>query len=148
MEQQGARKTVKYQLIPTPEQARTLETVLWRCRELYNAGLQERKAACKQCGVCVSFAVQSAQLPAIKEVRPQYRDINAQVLQDVLHRLDKTFQAFFRRVKNGEQPGYPRFQGRDRYRSFTYPQVGAHGGAVLDGGMLSLSQIGRIPMRL
>ncbi len=58
--------------------------------------------------------MQSAQLPAITEARPEYRDINAQVLQDVLHRLDRAFQAFFRRVKAGEQPGYPRFQGKDR----------------------------------
>jgi putative transposase len=70
------------------------------------------------------------------------------VLQDVLHRLDKAFAAFFRRDAAGEHPGYPRFQGRDRYNSFTYPQVGEHGGAVLDGGILSLSKIGRIRMRL
>lgn len=142
------RKTFKYQLMPTPQQERALEHVLWRCRELYNAGLEERKAAWEKCRVSVNFAMQSAQLPGIKEVRPEYRDINAQVLQDVLHRLDKTFQAFFQRVKNGETPGYPRFQGRSRYHSFTYPQVGEHGRAVLDGGILSLSKIGRIPIRL
>src|SRR6516225_4172679 len=148
MDKQSVRKTFKYQLLPTPEQERTMATVLWRCRELYNAGLEERKAAWEKCGVSVTFAMQSAQLPAIKEVRPDYRDINAQVLQDVLHRLDKAFAAFFRRVQAGEQPGYPRFQGQDRYNSFTYPQVGAHGGAALDGGMLSLSKIGRIRTRL
>ena len=86
-------------------------------------------------------------MPGIKEVRPEYRNVNAQVLQDVLHRLDTAFQAFFRRVKNGEHPGYPRFQGTDRYNSFTYPQVGEHGGAVLDGGVLSLSKIGRLRLR-
>ena len=51
-----------------------------------NAGLQERKEAWERCGVSVTFAMQSAQLPGIKEVRPEYREINAQVLQDVLHR--------------------------------------------------------------
>jgi putative transposase len=96
----------------------------------------------------VTFATQSAQLPGIKGVRPEYHDLNAQVLQDVLHRLERAFQAFFRRVQAGERPGYPRFQGRSRYQSFTYPQVGAHGGAVLDGGLLSLSKIGRIPLRM
>ena len=121
---------------------------MWRCRELYNAGLQARKAAWEQRRVSVSFAMQSAQLPAIKEVRQQYNDLNAQVLQDVLHRLDRAIAAFFRRVQAGAQPGYPRFQGTDRYNSFTYPQVGAHGGAALDGGVLSLSKIGRIPVRL
>jgi putative transposase len=70
------------------------------------------------------------------------------VLQDVLHRLERAFRAFFRRVQAGEQPGYPRFQGRSRYQSFTYPQVGAQGGAVLDGGLLSLAKIGHIPLRL
>src|SRR5215472_8894678 len=151
MDQQSVRKTYKYKLLPTPEQERTLATVVWRCRELYNTGLQERKAAWEQCRVTVSFAMQSAQLPAIKEVRTEYRDINAQVSQDVLHRLDKAFAAFFRRLQAGARPGYPRFQGRDRYTSFTYPQVGehgGHGGAVVDGGMLSLSKIGRIRLRL
>src|SRR5258707_3975759 len=61
-------------------------------------------------------------------------------------RVERTYQAFFRRVKSGETPGYPRFQGRTRYNSFTYPQYG--GGITLDGGVLSLSKIGRIPIRL
>jgi putative transposase len=141
-------KAYKYQLMPTPTQEKVLEEVLWRCRELYNAGLEERKTAWEKCGAAVTFAMQSAQLPGIKDERAEYRDINAQVLQDVLHRLDKTYQAFFRRVKTGEKPGYPRFHGRDRYNCFTYPQVGDHGGAALDGGVLNLSKIGRIRIRL
>ena len=60
MEQQSARKTFTYQLLPAPEQARTLQTVVWRCRELYNAGLQERKAAWETCRTSVTFAMQSA----------------------------------------------------------------------------------------
>jgi putative transposase len=134
--------------MPTPEQEQALESVVWRCRELYNAGLQERKAAWGKCRVSVRCAMQSAHLPAIKQVRPEYNDLNAQVLQDVLHRLDKAFAALFRRLQAGERPGYPRFQGHDRYNSFTYPQVGAHGGAPLDGAMLSLSKIGRLRLRL
>ncbi len=147
MERDRVRKTFKYRLQPTPEQARALAVVVWRCRELYNAGLEERKVAWEQCGVSVSFALQSAQLPSIKEARPEYRDLNAQVLQDVLLRLEKAYQAFFRRVKAGEQPGYPRFQGKDRYTSFTYPQAGEHGGARLDNGFLVLSKIGRFAVR-
>jgi putative transposase len=142
------RKTFKYKLMPTPEQERALGHVLWRCRELYNAGLEERKTAWERCHVSVTFTRQSEQLPDVKEVRPEYHDINAQVLQDVLHRLDKAFQAFFRRVQAGEQPGYPRFQGKNRYNSFTYPQFGEHGGATLDGKILSLAKIGRIHLRL
>ena len=143
----STRKAYKYRLKPTPAQARALEATVWRCRELYNAGLQERKEAYERCGVSVTFAMQSAQLPAIKDVRPEYREVNAQVLQDVLHRLDRAFQAFFRRIQAGEAPGYPRFQGRERYTSFTYPQIGEHGGARLDNGLLVLSKIGRVAVR-
>jgi putative transposase len=80
MDQHSVRKTYKYKLLPTPEQERTLATVVWRCRELYNAGLQERKAVWEKRRVSVTFAMQSAQLPAIKAVSPEYCEINAQVL--------------------------------------------------------------------
>jgi putative transposase len=63
----------------------------------------------------------------------------------VVQRVDRAFQAFFRRVKAGETPGYPRFHGRDRYNSLTYPQFG--NGAQLDNGLLVLSKIGRIAVR-
>jgi putative transposase len=144
-EQQTVRKTYKYKLVPTAEQEGTLAFVLRRCRELYNAGLQERCDAWHTCGVSITAAAQSAQLPAIKDVRPEYRDVHSQVLQDVLSRLDRAFGAFFRRMKAGEQPGYPRFQGANRYTSFTYKQFG--NGATLDNGFLVLSKIGRIALR-
>ena len=149
MEPQRVRttyKTYKYKLIPTPEQARTLETILWRCRDLYNAALEERKTAWERGHVSLTYYRQKAELPDLKADIPEYTEVHSQVLQDVLLRLDRAFQAFFRRVSNGEEPGYPRFQGRNRYNSFTYPQYGK--GAVLDGGVLSLSKIGRIPLRL
>src|SRR5690348_7560571 len=101
MEQQFVRKTFKYKLKPTPTQEQALAFVLRRCRELYNAALQERRDAWQKCGVSITAASQSAQLPAIKEARPEYRDMHSQVLQDVLTRLDRAFQAFFRRLKAG-----------------------------------------------
>jgi transposase len=86
MEQQPLRRTFTYQLLPTPTQEQTVAAVVWRCRELYNASLEERKTAWEQCGVSVTFAMQSAQLPAIKEVSSDYPELNAQAVQDVLHR--------------------------------------------------------------
>jgi putative transposase len=145
MGEQTVRKTYKYKLKPTSEQERAMAFVLRRCRELYNAALEERRDAWQKCGVNVTEAMQSAQLPDIKEVRPEYRDIHSQVLQDALTRLERAFQAFFRRVKNGETPGYPRFQGSNRYNSFTYKQFG--NGATLDNVFLVLSKIGRIALR-
>src|SRR5262245_19666254 len=76
---------------------------------------------------------------------PEYAAIHSHVLQDVLARLDKTYQAFFRRVKSGEKTGFPRYQGRERYHSFTYKEFG--NGAALENGFLVLSKIGRIAVR-
>jgi IS605 OrfB family transposase len=132
MDERTVRKVFKYKLKPTPEQERALAFVVRRCCELYNAALEERKVAWEKRGVSVTAAVQSAQLPGLKEVRPEYCDIHSQVLQDVLTRLDRAFQAFFRRAKNGEMPGYPRFQGSNRYHSFTYKQFG-NGATLADG---------------
>ena len=145
MEPPTVRKTFKYKLQPTAQQEGAMAFVVRRCRELYNAALQERRDAWQKCGVSVTVASQSAQLPAIKQVRPEYQDIHSQVLQDVLTRLDRAFQAFFRRVHAGETPGYPRFLGSNRYTSFTYKQFG--NGATLDTGFLVLSKIGRLAVR-
>ena len=88
--------------------------------------------------------MQADQLPAIKQLRAEYQDIHSQVQQDVLRRLDKALQGFFRRVMNGEKPGYPRFKSGDRYDSFTYPQ----GGYELIGNRLHLSKIGAIKINV
>lgn len=118
------KKAFRYRIFPTKHQEAILRTQLSLCCELYNAGLEERREAYRIGGKSITFTTQSAQLPDIKELRPEYEGIYSQVLQDVLHRLDKAFQAFFRRVKNGEVPGYPRFKAWFRYDSITYPQSG------------------------
>ena len=147
MQQQTIRKTFKYKLKPTPSQDQELKHVLKLCRHIYNAAVGERREAWRKCGVSVTYYEQKAELPGIKEAMPEYGDVNAQVLQDVVLRVDRAFQAFFRRLREGQTPGYPRFHGRDRYNSFTYPQVGEHGGARLDNGFLALSKLGRIAVR-
>jgi putative transposase len=76
---------------------------------------------------------------------PEYGEVNSQVLQDVVLRVDRAFQAFFCRVKAGETPGYPRSHGHNRYNSITYPQFG--NGATVDNGFLVLSKLGRIGVR-
>jgi putative transposase len=141
------RRSYKYKLKPTPDQARLLERTLMLCRHVYNVALEERREAWRKCGVSVSYHQQKAVLPGIKAVMPEYAEVNSQVLQDVVLRVERAFQAFFRRVQEGETAGYPRFQGRNRYHSFTYPQLGEHGCARLDNGFLVLSKIGRIAVR-
>src|SRR5258708_33482445 len=117
---ESGRKTFKYKLKPTPEQERELERVLWRCRVLYNTALEHRITAWQRCHVSVSRFQQEAELKAIRTAFPDYAAIHSHLLQDVLARLDKTYQAFFRRVQRGEQAGVPRFQGRTRLHRFTF----------------------------
>jgi putative transposase len=116
------------------------------CRHFYNAAIGERRKAWRTRGVSVTYYQQKAGLPGIKEAMPEYGEVHSQMLQDVVLRVERAFQGFFRLRREGQTPGYPRFHGRDRYNSFTYPQFG--NGATLDGGALSLSKIGRIPIRL
>ena len=162
------RKAFKYRLFPTKEVEHNLLWTLTRCRELYNAGLTERRDAYnfhvrqhpnyydeetrKQLTkeLTTGYQQQKGTLPQIKaELREEYQDIHSQVLQDVLLRLERAFQNFFRRVReHAEEPGYPRFKGRNRYDSFTYPQ----GGFSLDvrekRATLTLSKIGTIKVKL
>src|SRR5215475_8719855 len=144
MEQHSVRKTFKYRLMPTPERA--LETVLSRCRTLYNIAREQRKTWWDRGqSIGATYSQQKAELPDLKAACPEYAEVNAQVLQDVILRVDRAFVAFFRRILEGQTPGYPRFHGRDRYNSFSYPQFG--NGATRDNGFLVLSKIGRIAVR-
>ncbi len=143
--EQTCRKTYKEKLRPSPTQERALERVLWHCRTLYNTALEQRITAWQRCHVSLTCYQQEAELKAIREAFPDYAAIHSHVLQDVLARLDKAYQAYFRRLAAGEKPGFPRFQGRDRWHSFTYKEYG--NGARLDNGYLVLSKIGRIAVR-
>jgi len=139
---ENLRKTFKEKLRPTPEQERQLERVLWHCRTLYNTALEQRITAWQRYQVSVSRYQQEAELKDLRAEFPEYAAIHAHILQDVLARLDKTYQAFFRRVQRGEKAGFPRFKGRNRFHSFTFKEYG--NGARLDNGVLVLSRIGRI----
>jgi putative transposase len=98
-------------------------------------------------GASITYYQQKAELPGIKAAMPEYADVNAQVSQDVAQRVDRAFQAFFRRIKAGQKPDYPRYKGSGRYNSVTSPQVGDHGGARLDNGFLVLAKLGRSAVR-
>src|SRR5262249_26015997 len=126
-------------------QERQLEAVLWRCRTLYNTALEQRITAWERCHVSVTRYQQEAELKVIRAELQEYAAIHSHVLQDMLARLDKTYRAFFRRLANGEQPGFPRFHGRHRYHAFTYKEYG--NGARLDNGSPVLAKIGRIAVR-
>lgn len=117
------RKSFKYRLYPNKQQQRLLDQQLEECRWLYNHLLADRHAAWEERQESCRLYDQQATLPALKAERPSLAGVHSQVLQNVAVRIDLAFQAFFRRVKAGETPGYPRFRGKHRYASLTFPQV-------------------------
>lgn len=139
---QDVRKTFQYRLYPTAQQETRLTATLDECRWLYNHLLEQRKHAWEEQQESLGLYDQQATLPALKAARPSLAAVHSQVLQNVAVRIDLAFQAFFRRVKADEQPGYPRFRGPDRYDSFCYPQ--APSGCKLNGDRLTLSGIGTV----
>src|SRR5258707_10018468 len=118
-------KTFQYRLYPNRQQRRLLDQQLEECRWLYNHLLAERRDAWEQRQESLRYYEQATNLPALKAERPMLASVHSQVLQNVALRLDLAFKAFFRRCKAGEQPGYPRFRGKGRYDSLTFPQVPA-----------------------
>src|SRR5579859_5216637 len=104
MEQHTMRQTFKEKLRPTPAQERALDEVVGRCRALYNAALEQRITWWRRGqGRSVTRFQQEAELKDLRAAFPEYAAIHAHILQDVLARLDKTYQAFFRRVAAGEK---------------------------------------------
>ncbi|MHC1631452.1 MAG: RNA-guided endonuclease InsQ/TnpB family protein [Methanotrichaceae archaeon] len=134
------RTAYRFRIYPSQKQTYKLDETLEICRHLYNNALAERRDAWKNEQKSVSYFDQAASLTSEKKSDPRLRSVFSQVLQDVLRRLDKAFTAFFRRVKSGDKPGYPRFKGAGWYKSFTYPQAGFK----LDNGRLNLSKIGSV----
>ncbi len=142
------RKTFKYRLSPNKQQQRLLEQQLEECRWLYNHLLAERRDAWEKRQESLRLYDQQATLPALKGVRPSLADVQSQVLQNVAVRIDLAFQAFFRRVRTGEQPGYPRFRGQGRYDSITFPQVPVGCRLDADSERLRIANVGLVKIIL
>lgn len=140
------RKTFKYRIYPTKSQSSKLSVILEECRWLYNKMLEERKHIWETQQTSPGLYDQHARLPELKVVHPALTAVHSQVLQNVCLRLDLAFKAFFRRVKIGETPGFPRFKSFGRYDSFTFPQ--APSGCQLRGGKLVISKVGPIKLVL
>lgn len=135
-------QSIKYRLKPTKTQAQQLDSQLEECRWLYNHLLASRRDAWDDRHASLSYHAQATTLPALKQDHPSLSGVHSQVLQNVVMRIDLAFKAFFRRCKAGEAPGYPRFRGRGRYDSMTFPQYG--NGCQMTDGVLKLSKVGAL----
>lgn len=114
-------RTYKYELRPTDEQAQALDFLLWQARNVYNAALAQRIRTYQDTSKGIQYAGQWAHFRDERRAQPDtLGKLNASSLQQMLRRLDKAFSAFFRRVKAGETPGFPRYKGRRRFKSLEY----------------------------
>jgi putative transposase len=143
-------RVYRYRLYPSRAQDSAMREMLDRLRELYNAALEHRREAYRRQHVSVSAYGQMRELAAIREARPEYAGIHTHLLQDAITRLDRAYRAFFRRVKAGDTPGFPRFKGKGRYRTFTFKDAAHRNGVrlVAGGERVELTGIGRVKVKL
>lgn len=111
-------KTFEFKLKANRVFVEECERTLNGCRNLYNCALEQRINLYAQTGKGIGFFEQSRQLTDARAELPEVARVYRDIQTDVLKRLDKAFDAFFRRLNIGDAPGFPRFKGRDRYDSF------------------------------
>ena len=134
-------RSFKYRLFSNKREQAALDFILWQQRILYNAALEQRKTVYEETGKGVSYADQWAHFRDQRRANPDtFGLVNATSLQQLLRRVDKAYKAFFRRLKAGETPGYPRFKGRNRFHSMEFK----HG----DGVKLYQNESGQVRLRI
>ncbi len=138
-------RTFKYRLWTNANQDRELGMMLETHRRLYNACLEQRKTAYETDKRSIRYAEQSCWFKTERVGNPYFARLNFSSAQATMRRLDKAFQAFFRRIKSGEQPGYPRFKGMDRFTSIEFP---FHGDGIrFFGGRLRVQHVGMVRVK-
>jgi putative transposase len=144
-------RKVTYRLYPNAEQEARLQETLGLHQRLYNRALEERIRVYQEMGKGLSFADQCKVLTQWRKAVPALSGLNAQSEQVTLKRLHLAFQHFFRRVKNGEKPGFPRFKSIHRYPGWGYKTHGdgwkLHPGEENKHGKVYLQGIGMVPIR-
>lgn len=138
------RLAYKFRLYPTKEQTERLEHSLNLLRDFYNAALQERRNAWRLNRIRITCFDQIKQISEIRKLNTDYMAVQARTMQQPLRALDKAFKAFFRRIKSGDKPGYPRFKGKAFFNSIVYNQSGYR----FRDGKLNLSLIGDLKIKL
>ncbi|MDO8874427.1 MAG: transposase [Methanoregula sp.] len=133
-------KSYQYRLYPTKAQTTFLNRTFDLCRKVYNNTLALRRDSWDYDQKSLTCFDTANELVLWKQDHPELKMVHSQVLQNAQMRVDLAFKAFFRRVKAGENPGYPRFKSFGRYDSITYPQSGFE----IKKGLIKFSKIGEI----
>jgi putative transposase len=139
-------RTYKFRLLTRKGQRRRLCEALEHTRELYNAALQERIDCYRKTGGSRGYVAQTLSLTELR-ADPAFAIFPASLQYWPLRKLDQAFAAFFRRLKAGEKPGFPRFKGADWFNSFGLSKRPGDGWSIRDG-RLYIKGIGRIRIRI
>ena len=141
------KKSFKYRLFTQKSQETKLNNMLDSARFLYNCALEQRVVCWKQWRKSVNYYDQANALKEIRSLDEGIAQLNYSASQDILRRLDKSFQAFFRRIKTGNTPpGFPRFKSRNRFNSITFPTYGD--GIKLKNGKFYIQNVGNVRIKL
>ncbi len=139
-------KAFRYLLYPNREQSEAMTSLLNTHRHLYNSALAERKAAYETDKRTVGYQEQSAHLKTTRKENPYLALANFSSCQRTLKRLDRAFAAFFRRIKNGETPGYPRFRGYGGFDSVEFTH--SDGAKLTADGRAYFQSIGNVKVKM
>lgn len=141
-------RNYKFRIYPNKEQESKLTNWLTTCRIIYNSALADRKNYYERTGNGLTRIAQQETLKADKAKHPKVKEVHSQVAQEVLFRVERAYNNFFRRVQAGEKPGYPRYKGPGQYKSLTFTQFGDGLGASFQNDKLKLSKIGLVKIDL
>lgn len=145
------QRKVTYRMYPSESQKILLADILGVHQRLYNKALEQRIAFYTESQCSVSFYEQCRFLTEWRANDTKLEAVNAQSAQVTLKRLDLTFQGFFRRVKNGDSPGFPRFKAYQRFSGWGYKNHGdgwkLFSGQEMRHGRVRISGVGNIPLR-
>ena len=112
----------RFRLLPRTSQHRAFERILESERQLYNAALEERVGAYRNAGKTITYFDQTRGLSEWRRDDPDASQVPVSLQRATLKRLDEAYRGFFRRAKDGGNPGFPRFRGKGRFDSFGFRQ--------------------------
>jgi putative transposase len=115
------KRMARVKLYPSASQAAALVKALDICRQVYNVALEQRRDAWRSRRLSIKHREQYAQLTELRHSDARIASIYRELLDAALRKLDLAFAAFFRRVRRGETPGFPRFRSRARYGCLEFP---------------------------
>ncbi len=139
----ATHRQVVFRLLPQTRSGwRLLERTLEQQRQLYNAALEERIDCHRKTGRSLSYYDQCKALTQCRRDLPEMAECPVAIQRGTLRRLDEAFRHFFRRARNGEAPGFPRFKGRAFFNS-----VSVVSGVKVRDGTLHVPGLGSMSIR-